>query len=1324
MRRISAIVMSVILMVMSVDITAFATESYVDINGMYSEDTGDALGGNTDAITTATEELYVATSGDEECEEENAQSESETFSEAESVETIESLETSETDEDTENEDDSSLETVTELTDEEVEMAAASIIHSGRVGNIDWSIDSDGELLVRGTGDYTMNQAGVAPWCDFYEDIYSAVVELTDITSLEYFFNGCYKLTGVDFSKLDTSKVKDFSYMFCNCGFTTLDLSSLDTSAAENMQGMFNWCTNLTGVNLSGFDTSGVTDMSHMFEMCNNLETLDLSMFDTSSVTNMNSMFVECQKLENLDISKFNTSNVTDMEIMFAACNSLKTLDLRGFNTAKVTGFGRMFDHCIGLESLNVGSFDTSSCTGHASFSCMFRDCKNLKSLDVSSFKTSKAVNMYGMFEGCESLESLDLSNFDTSGVSDNMTRMFHNCKSLKKLDLRNFDTSSNSYYWEMFAGCESLTELNVSSFIIKPESNMDAMFAGCSSLTELNISNFEIIDCFTDDMLKDCVNLEAIISPGKTGNDSIELPKTIGEWYRTDTGEKVNEISANMDKSVRYEHHFTPVDLANATVTMQFAGYNAPGAVVNFDKTKAESAAGIVPETVEVKIGNEIINPGHYDISYTANRAAGVAYLIISAKNGTKACTGSQMVPFTIIGKKLSDARCVTVAFPYNNNTIAWNGGATEHLPVVADISDRNKYIPLTKDEDYKLIFSNNDKPGVATVTVIGIGGYEGSRDIKYTILKASFANATTTGDHGSIKTNLRNKTYTYDGLAKKPEVEVTWYGNDLVAGKDYTVSYKNNINVYELVDSDADFNPKKAPQVVITGKGNYQGSMTLYFIISKVSLDDVEISYVTSAKNTGKPITPKPVISIKNSDGKVVKFNEKSDYVIYYRNNVDIYTYDIYDAEFDKNLAPQFFITATTTGRLCGPDKLLFFTITDSSMNIADGKKFSINTKIPEKNFTGKEVELSIAEAARLIVPAVNGKAPVAPADSDYLVQNKDFVLTYANNINAGTAKVTITGIGKYYGSKTITYKIAKRTVSSTNVNDLSIVADETDVTNGYIPSYDYTGLAIKPDVVVTDTMGTMDTTDDYTLVSGKDYSIAYGNNTNISYIDAKGNEKNATFKITFKGNYAGVAADKTNALTREYKIESWDLSDTDTLIYIDGIKYDGVNFASCSYNNGKAVKPAVAIYRKRKDGSEIAISPKAYKLAYANNTLVASHEDALGPMLTIAPANKNITAPLSGNKNLITLGFDINKGDLSRVDKVVVAKIAAQVYKGKEVTPKVTVKYLGTALKQDRDYTLEYIDNYSRGMATVKIRAIDGSNFVGETETFFIIK
>ncbi|MBQ0027666.1 MAG: hypothetical protein KBS96_03580 [Lachnospiraceae bacterium] len=109
---------------------------------------------------------------------------------------------------------------------------------------------------------------------------------------------------------------------------------------------------------------------------------------------------------------------------------------------------------------------------------------------------------------------------------------------------------------------------------------------------------------------------------------------------------------------------------------------------------------------------------------------------------------------------------------------------------------------------------------------------------------------------------------------------------------------------------------------------------------------------------------------------------------------------------------------------------------------------------------------------------------------------------------------------------------------------------------------------------------------------------------------------------------------------------------------------------------------------------------------------------------MLTIAPANKNITAPLLGNKNLITLGFDINKGDLSRVDKVAVTKIAAQVYKGKEVTPKVTVKYLGTALKQDRDYTLEYIDNYSRGMATVKIRAIDGSNFVGEIETFFIIK
>ncbi len=40
-------------------------------------------------------------------------------------------------------------------------------------------------------------------------------------------------------------------------------------------------------------------------------------------------------------------------------------------------------------------------------------------------------------------------------------------------------------------------------------------------------------------------------------------------------------------------------------------------------------------------------------------------------------------------------------------------------------------------------------------------------------------------------------------------------------------------------------------------------------------------------------------------------------------------------------------------------------------------------------------------------------------------LIEGTDYTLSYSNNVNAGTAKVTITGIGKYTGSVTTSFEI-----------------------------------------------------------------------------------------------------------------------------------------------------------------------------------------------------------------------------------------------------------------------------------------------------------
>ena len=83
--------------------------------------------------------------------------------------------------------------------------------------------------------------------------------------------------------------------------------------------MFSFCSKITEINLSNFDTSKVTDMGLMFYYCSSLTSLDLSNLNTSQVTNMGAMFYYCSLLSSLDLSNFETSQVTNMVTMFHDC---------------------------------------------------------------------------------------------------------------------------------------------------------------------------------------------------------------------------------------------------------------------------------------------------------------------------------------------------------------------------------------------------------------------------------------------------------------------------------------------------------------------------------------------------------------------------------------------------------------------------------------------------------------------------------------------------------------------------------------------------------------------------------------------------------------------------------------------------------------------------------------------------------------------------------------------------------------------------------------------------------------------------------------------
>ena len=253
----------------------------------------------------------------------------------------------------------------------------------------------------------------------------------------------------------------------------------------NSSQMFSYLTKLTSIDLSEWDASKVTNMESMFFHCYSLKKLNLSKWNTSSVTNMGSMFSNCSSLASLNLSSFNTSNVTNMESMFHGCHKLTKLNLSSFDTSKVTSIAQMFGAYTSNDKMNlttitgIDKFNTSNVTN---MERLFWNCYKLTSLNLSKWNTSKVTSMGSMFNGCEKLTSLNISKWDTSNVTD-MSLMFEECKSLTSLNLRSFNTSKVTNMERMFYFCIKLNRIYVGAgFTTSKVSLSNSMFGNCTSL--------------------------------------------------------------------------------------------------------------------------------------------------------------------------------------------------------------------------------------------------------------------------------------------------------------------------------------------------------------------------------------------------------------------------------------------------------------------------------------------------------------------------------------------------------------------------------------------------------------------------------------------------------------------------------------------------------------------------------------------------------------------------------------------------------------------------------------------------------------------------
>lgn len=109
-----------------------------------------------------------------------------------------------------------------------------------------------------------------------------------------------------------------------------------------------------------------------------------------------------------------------------------------------------------------------------------------------------------------------------------------------------------------------------------------------------------------------------------------------------------------------------------------------------------------------------------------------------------------------------------------------------------------------------------------------------------------------------------------YTGSAIEPTVTVNVGKKTLTAGTDYTVIYKDNTNV-------------GTAKVIVTGKGNYTGSVEAKFNITAKALTASMVRDIAAQTYTGSPIVPE--LTVK--DGEIA-LSKDTDYTVKYQNNLN----------------------------------------------------------------------------------------------------------------------------------------------------------------------------------------------------------------------------------------------------------------------------------------------------------------------------------------------------------------------------------------------------------------------------------------------------
>ena len=358
-----------------------------------------------------------------------------------------------------------------------------------------------------------------------------------------------------------------------------------------------------------------------------------------------------------------------------------------------------------------------------------------------------------------------------------------------------------------------------------------------------------------------------------------------------------------------------------------------------------------------------------------------------------------------------------------------------------------------------------------------------------------------------------------YTGNELTQTVTVTVGGKELTKDTDYTVTGLTGTE------------PGSYP-VTVAGTGNYTGTVTKSFEIAKADISSAAITYDAGPYGyTGKEWKPEVTVSFNSAT-----LTAGNDYTVSYENNIN-----------------------------AGTAKIIITGIGDHF------------TGLTEKTFTINSAEISGCTFAPIADVTYNTKAhtpEVTVAISGRTLEaDKDYTVSYASNVNAGTVTVTVTGKGNFTGSANTTFTIAKADLNL-SVYTISSLCTETEVKTSTLPSNFFladeteTGFSIA----LTAAGGDAIFTQAPAVVDGE----------NVITYQLNGGTGEATFNVTVtpvSSNY--------KAGTYDLKIQAYDKTNVSNRIVFEsgsavytgsGIKYEKATIAGHSSGMRYTYAPDVA--------------------------------------------------------------------------------------------------------------------------------------------------